>query len=483
MIRTFLAVICAAYAAGGYVGSPNLSEAAEPRLPLLVSDDGHSLVREDGEPFFYLADTAWELFHRLNREDALYYLDKRAAQGFTAVQAVALAELDGLKDPNAYGHLPLVDLDPTKPAVVAGPNNDYWDHVDFIVQAANERGMVVALLPSWGDKWNKKWGEGPEIFTVENAETYAKWLGERYRDADLIWVLGGDRPIDADGHRKIIEAFAKGLKAGDGGKHLITFHPPGGNGSSDWFHNDSWLDFNFRQNGHVIEYERYLQTRIAYDLAPIKPIIDGEPAYEDHPVAFNAKQFGYTIAADVRRLIYWDLFAGACGHTYGNHCVWQMYSASKKPINGPPREWRQALDAPGASQMVHAKNLVESRPMLSRIPDDSLIVQELPFPGAPPLGSGTRRMAAARDGQGTYAFVYSPAGVPFKVRTNKLSGSALHAWWYDPRTGEASDLGEIPKKETAEFFPPAQGEAMDWVLVLDDLAKEYPPPGNRKSVR
>jgi len=65
--------------------------------------------------FFYLGDTAWELFHRLNREEAVRYLDARAAQGFTVIQAVALAELDGITVPNAYGDLPLLDRDPASP--------------------------------------------------------------------------------------------------------------------------------------------------------------------------------------------------------------------------------------------------------------------------------------------------------------------------------------------------------------------------------
>src|SRR5512133_2272885 len=104
---------------------------AMPRPPRLkVSDNHRFLVTEDGSPFFYLADTAWELFHRLNREEADRYLQNRAKKGFTVIQAVAIAELDGHKDPNPYGHLPLLDLDPARPAVEAGPDNDYWDHVD-----------------------------------------------------------------------------------------------------------------------------------------------------------------------------------------------------------------------------------------------------------------------------------------------------------------------------------------------------------------
>src|SRR5215471_17238560 len=88
--------------------------ATAPRRPLpklRVSDNHRFIVRENGQPFFYLADTAWELFHRLNRSEAAEYLRTRARQGYTVAQIVALAEFDGLTEPNAYGQLPLIDKD------------------------------------------------------------------------------------------------------------------------------------------------------------------------------------------------------------------------------------------------------------------------------------------------------------------------------------------------------------------------------------
>jgi len=100
---------------------------------LKISENKRFLVTEKGEPFFWLGDTAWELFHRLNREEAARYLENRAKLGFNVVQAVAIAELEGHRDPNPYGFLPLTELDPARPAVQEGPENDYWDHVDFIV--------------------------------------------------------------------------------------------------------------------------------------------------------------------------------------------------------------------------------------------------------------------------------------------------------------------------------------------------------------
>src|SRR5512135_2924148 len=126
---------------------------AVPRLK--VGDNHHFLVYQDGRPFFYLGDTAWELFHRLKREEADDYLSNRAADGFTVIQAVALAEFDGLHTPNAYGFRPLVNDDPTRPDVKEGPGNDYWDHVDYVVNRAESLGLFIGFLPTWGDKWNK----------------------------------------------------------------------------------------------------------------------------------------------------------------------------------------------------------------------------------------------------------------------------------------------------------------------------------------
>lgn len=460
-----------------------MAPAAAAQAPALrVSDNGRFLVTADGAPFFWLGDTAWELFHRLDREEAVRYLDDRARKGFTVIQTVALAELDGLRTPNAYGHLPLEDLDPTRPRVVNGPANDYWDHVDFVIAAANARGLVVGLLPTWGDKWNLKWGVGPEIFTPATAEAYGLWLGRRYRDASLVWIVGGDRVIETDEQRQIVDAMARGLRQGDEGRHLITFHPQGGQGSAQYFHDADWLDFNMRQNGHQVQFNAGFQnTRVDYDRTPVKPVIDGEPIYEDHPVSFNAKERGHSIAADVRRPAYWNLFSGAFGHTYGHHSIWQMWQPGRDPVNTPLMPWFEALDQPGSAQMQHVRRLIESRPFLTRIPDDSVIVDD-DVPTSVP-GAGRYRFVATRDVDRTYAMVYVPAGRAFSVRLSVIDDAEVAAWWYDPRTGAATRIGTFAATGERRFMPPEPGEARDWVLVLDAARSGYPPPGTPLSAR
>src|SRR5262249_34195734 len=148
-------------------------------------------------------------------EEALRYLENRAKKGFTVIQATVLSGMDGIDVPNAYGNVPFLDANPTR------PNEAYFRHVDFIVTNAAELGLTVGMLPSWGRHWASDTG----IFTVESAREYGRFLGARYKNKPIIWILGGDRSIQNDRERAVVDALAAGLAEGDGGAHLKTFHP------------------------------------------------------------------------------------------------------------------------------------------------------------------------------------------------------------------------------------------------------------------
>ena len=173
--------------------------------------------------------------------------------------------------------------------------------------------------------------------------------------------------------------------------------------------------------------------------------------------------------------MYWDLFSGAFGHTYGHHSVWQFLAPGRTPVNSPLMPWTEAINQPGAAQMQHGRALIESRPFLTRIPDDSIIVPAVVATSVP--GAGRYRFVATRDEAGTYAMVYAPAGRPFTVRLSKIAGPKVVAWWFNPRTGQATRIPAFTKTETRLFTPPDPGESLDWILVIDDAAKSYGPPG------
>lgn len=423
-----------------------------------LSEDKRYLLK-DNKPFFWLGDTAWELFHRLDTEEANRYLQKRSEQGFTVIQAVVLAELDGLRVPNANGDLPLIDQQLDK------PNEKYFAHVDDIIDKAASYGISIGLLPTWADKvFQDHWGKGPEIFNEQNATSYATWLANRYKNRkNIIWILGGDRIPRHEKDIAIWRAMGEAIMKATENKAVISFHTqPNQLGSAEWYHGDPWLSFNMFQTGHCRDAAVYDKIQAVYNLEPTKPVIDGEPIYEDHPVCFNAEDLGISNALDVRRSAYLSLFAGAFGHTYGCHDIWQMYSPKHESINGADKYWYDALDLPGANQMKYIRKLIESYPILERIPDQSLIEEQHTSPA--------ERIQACR-GQ-DYLFVYSGAGRPFTVVLERIKGRQLKGYWYDPRTGKSTSLPLTENKRTKQFSPPSTGYGQDWILVLEDSERE-----------
>jgi hypothetical protein len=433
---------------------------------LQVGPDHHRLVKNDGTLFFYMGDTAWELFHRCSLKQAEMYLTDRKEKGFNVIQAVALAELDGLHIPNAEGNLPLIDDDPSR------PNEAYFSLVDRIIRKADSLGIYIALLPTWGDKWNKRWGVGPVIFdTPEKARKYGLWIGSRYRgQPNIIWILGGDRNPEKPEYIGIICAMAEGIQEGDGGKHLISFHPSGGVSSSRWFQNEEWLDFNIAQTGHSQRNNPvYEIIGHDYNLFPVKPCLDGEPQYEDHPVAFNIKNERF-VAFDARQAGWWSVLAGALGHTYGNHNIWQFYSAGQIPVTGARIPWYYAIHQPGAMQMGYMRKLFESRPFLEMIPDQQILARV--------YGQDRHTIRAARGKDSSFVIVYTSFGEPVHLHLERLAADNLNGYWYNPREGNSISIPLFANTRNIEaFVPPSSGSRTDWVLVLDDPDKRYPDPG------
>ncbi|MBN2000654.1 glycoside hydrolase family 140 protein [candidate division KSB1 bacterium] len=435
---------------------------------LFVSENKRYLEFKDGAPFFYLGDTAWELVHRLDRDETDLYLSNRAEKGFTVIQTVVLAQLGGLDVPNANGDLPLIDADP------AQPNVPYFKHVDYVVNRANELGMFVGLLPTWGSYWKQLGKNPPYIFNTENARIYGHFLGKRYRNANVIWILGGDENIRMDEERAVIEALAKGLREGDEGAHLITYHPRGPGQSSDFLHQADWLDFNMYQSSHAgRDHDNGLFAEHDLSLTPLKPTLDGEPRYECIPVGFyfqNADRLDRFDDYDARQAAYWSLLAGACGFTYGHNSVWQMWQPGRAPVIEADIPWYIAIDHPGSFQMKYVRRLFESRPFTLLLPAQWMIYD------GPQRGGAKIRAALAQDS--SFALIYSPRGAQFTVDRRAIKGNRVHEIWYNPRYGNALVVHTTDTAAFQTYTPPSSGRGKDWILILEDEAKKFLAIGN-----
>lgn len=411
---------------------------------LVVHSSKRRFVLEDGTPFFYLADTAWELFHRLTLEEVSTYLEARRTQGFNVIQCVLLAELDGIRTPNRYGETPFIGEDPDR------FNPAYWAHVDRVLDLIAESGLYAAILPTWGDKIMKgTWGDGPVIFNPEKMRRFAFAVSRRFAQRpNIIWVVGGDR--NPTGYEDIFRAEANGLREGDPFHRLMTMHPQGEMSSSQHFHQEDWLDFNMMQTGHG-KRDLKVHDRLwaDYALNPTKPVLDGEPRYEGH-APFLDLQGIHMDDSDCRRAAYATVFSGAAGVTYGCHAVWQMASDKYLGINQPLGSWSESLNLPGAGQYGRLKSLMLSLPFLTLEPFDE-VSGGTSEDWAPPLALST-------PDRSTIA-IYSPHGKAVQVTGTSANSYRL----FNPRNGSYSD-----SRAFEETVPGQVGSSQgnDFVAIL-----------------
>jgi hypothetical protein len=377
--------------------------------------------------------------------------------------------LHDVKNKNAYGDYTLKNANAGTPNITPGKSfsdtaaYDYWDHVQFIIDEANKRGMYMALVAVWGS--NVKNGK----VNMTNAEAYAKFLAERFKNkSNIIWVDGGDIPGNEG--MDVWKKIATTIKKYDD-KHLMTFHPRGRYSSSDWFHNESWLDFNMFQSGH----KNYAQdtsskeknhygednwkfVNVDYNKQPVKPTLDGEPSYENIPHGLHDSLEKRWTAADIRRYAYWSVFAGGAGFTYGENAIMQYHKNGENGGSfGVNQDWNETINAPGATQMQFLKKLMLDRSYFDRVPAQDLIIN-----------NGEKYEGIIATKGNNYAMFYVYNGREFKVAIDKLGFKPSKASWFDPRNGEKMMIVIGESTATASFDPPGENEnGNDWVLILE----------------
>lgn len=441
---------------------------------LQVSENSRYLQYADGTPFFWLGDTGWLLPQSLNRGEVKGYLSTCAKNGFNVVQVQTIC---GVPCVNAYGQLSNVSRqNPWDFTTIDREGTyGYWDHMDYIVKEAEQQGVYIAMVCIWGGL--VKGGAMDEA----GAKAYGEFLAKRYKNSpNIIWVIGGD--IQGDVKHDVWETLAQTIKSIDQ-RHLMTYHPRGRYTSAKWWSKAEWIDFHTYQSGHRAYGQRmgnkvysipdnteedcwmYVDSTWAYK--PIKPVLDSEPSYEDIPVGLHFPDGPRWKASDVRRYAYWDVFAGACGHTYGHNAIMQMHSPGKAvAYASTSKAWYEAQQDSGYTQMKYLKALMLSLPYFDRIPDQSIVYS----------GNGTRydRLAATRGKD--FLLVYNYTSRDMNVDLTKVSGKKKNVWWMDCQTGAITFLGTFGNgKETfkAQKSPHSTLPVNDGVLIAIDSTKGY----------
>jgi hypothetical protein len=432
---------------------------------ILKISDNKRYFTENGKPFFWLGDTGWLLFSKLNREEADKYLEDRKLKGFNVIQVMVIHDLK--RPVNFYGDSAFVNKKVSSPKVTIGNNfndneeYDFWDHVDYIVDLAAQKHIYMALVPFWGS--NVKNG----MVSRTEAEKYAEWLANRYKNRwNIIWINGGD--ISGSDSLEIWNIIGKTIKATDP-YHLISFHPRGRMQSSDWFHNEGWLDFNMCQSGHrrydqddsqrKYGEDNYKYIIADYNRIPVKPTLDGEPSYEDIPQGLHDTTQPYWTNNDVRRYAYWSVLSGACGFTYGHNSVMQFYKpGDTDPAYGARKYWFDALNDAGAKEMINLKNIMINKQFYNGTPDNSIIADS--------IGTKYNYLPVLRSPDNILVYTYNGRNIKLKMgilKAEKVKGS-----WYNPRTAEIINIGTVNNNGIHEFDPPGKYEnGNDWLLILE----------------
>lgn len=421
---------------------------------LRVSGNGRYF--QNGEqPFFWLGDTAWLLFVNISEDEAYIYLKNRVQKGYNVIQACLVYATPGMEDVNK---MPTHRYDVDTLA--------YWEHCDRIISMAEELGLYIGLLPSWGSMVKKS------IITMENVERYTEFLAKRYGERkNIIWLLGGD--MKAAGYEELYHTMGRILKAKCPGQ-LVGYHPFGRCSSTMWFQDAEWLDFNMFQSGH----RRYDQCTLnAWDdnkgddsqyfgedswkyvlkdhALSNKPTLDGEPSYEWILQGLHDKTQPYWVAKDVRRYAYWSVFAGAAGHTYGDNSIIQFFEEEGEGVSyGAKEQWKCALHHEGSGQMGFLKELMLSVDFRQgRCREDLLMGEQ---------GEKYERVAvfAGED----FLLAYSYLGKSYALDVRAYQGKTVY--YFKPATGVYSYAGEVTE-EVYEVLPvESHGEDKDMVVVI-----------------
>jgi hypothetical protein len=421
---------------------------------ICASDDRRYLMHADGEPFFWMADTAWNGVLKSDAKSWDTYLADRAGKGFNVIQWVT-------------GQWLAWRGDETGRTVFAGRerisiNPEFCRQMDARVDALNEHGFISAPVLLWAAVWNEKEAlENPGVSLPEDqAILLAKYLVARWGAHQTVWILNGDgdyRGEKAEKWKRIGSAvFAYGPN------RLATLHPQGLNWIADEFRDEPWYSFVGYQSCHFDTTEAYQwhvegPPATAWRTEPPRPIIDIEPQYEwilDYPRGNG------TNAHAVRRAAYWSLLVSpTAGVTYGGSGIWPWALKQEPPMGHPgaPLDppWFEAIKYPGSMQRKYLKDLFTSLEWWRLVPAPELLAEQ-------PGRQDPRRFIAVARAQGAeWALAYMPEGGRIRLRIEGLPKPMIGRW-FNPRNGRWEGETDIEDKGDSLTAP----DSSDWVLWI-----------------
>jgi len=424
--------------------------------------DGLFLSHRDGKPFFWLADTWWMGFTaRLPLADGFAKLTRdRVDKGFNVVQIVAGLYPDMEPFDERGANEAGFPWDPDFKVV----NPAYFDAADKKIAYLVENGVTPCVVGCWGFYM--------KVAGVENLKRHWQNLIARWAAYPVVWCVCGeanmafydDASVSPEEHlknsRRDWNEVTKFVRGADPFHRLVTIHPT--QNGHEQIEDESLLDLDMLQTGHsgfMTLAPTLRQVKKAVDRKKL-PVVNSEACYE----GICNSSF-----ADVQRYLFWSNFMlGACGHTYGANGIWQL-NTKEKPYGASPHgahwgdaSWEDAAALPGSFQLGAAKKFIsrfewwrfERRQEWTDKPCSYENVDGLFCVGIP----------------GEVRLIFKPFFGGNFWGTDKIFGiekdAAYRACYFNPVTGEETDLGIVEPDEDGAWTTPRVKAFQDWVVAL-----------------
>ncbi|KAG7378306.1 hypothetical protein PHYPSEUDO_010263 [Phytophthora pseudosyringae] len=333
------------------LASAVLAEPSWHDLAIIAPQFGRYLYRTSSrEPFFWKADTAWELLHRLNKTID-WYLKTRAEQSYNVVLTVALSVYNGTTRPNWYGHLPYHNAVTTQQNDAFFGLRDSWVALTEVVAPLVCCGLIEDGLVGPVLRGRAAWhGTDESVFNESTAYQWGHYLGERYPgipkilggDTNCFWVRNTTAAMISYAASPTVDP-ATLLGPVEDTTYLRAREHSDGVRPLDVPKEEDRVSIDAVQSGHATPvalggfspYETWDSTKNYELIAAMRdgftgPVLDVENHYEgahdnldaDQPMIWNASQ--------VRTGLYSGVYGGTAGYKYGANSVWQMHEPASE---------------------------------------------------------------------------------------------------------------------------------------------------------
>lgn len=445
-------------------------------FPITVANDNRTLRDSTGRQFYGVFDTGWNTISRMTRAQFSAYAAQRAAQGYTGI-LLSVLDFSRTATTVATGNTPFlatgIDAVLSQPRIVAGGDNDHWDHLEWCVDQLRQNGLVAVLVPAWYDAGGYGW-RGVVGKSVADAESYGQFLASRVGDrTNVWWLMGGDNaPTNTTTNTQNVpdglpkndvtahtNAMANAIKANSSVPQLMSYHTYRLDEAWNYFSGQSWYDLHAAYS----QTQTHLRTIPELNRSTIKPVFLVEAYYDDRATAPGNSPF--LTRAELRAQSYWSHLTGGVATANGHEAVWRgNASGTMAGITAA-----SAADMTILSRLLHtfeAETFVSS----SQNGQPALITS----------GGGSGATLAVSAWSDNVALAYVPTSRSVTVNLSLLQGSVDVAWM-NPTTGAVVAVATGTQASTlSPSFPAGWTDA---VLIVQRTSGTIPtPPDNAVTV-